>query len=44
MAEDPEYSMAPLTLAINTDPFVSMFMITFTNIYTEDIYPTPPQL
>jgi hypothetical protein len=25
MAEDLEYSMAPLTLAINTDPFVFMF-------------------
>jgi hypothetical protein len=46
MAEDPEYSVAPLALAINTGPFVSMFndKLSHKYIYTEHTYTTRPQL
>jgi hypothetical protein len=44
--ENPEYSIAPLALAINTGPFVSMFYdkLSHKNIYTDDTYSTQPQL
>jgi hypothetical protein len=46
MTEDPEYSMTPLALAINTGPFVSLIndKLSHRNNYTEDTYPIQLQL